>query len=573
MTQKAREKFNKEELDDYFTWVQNVWTNSRGEPLDFKDHKYLEGIYKDQHHSIVYIKGAQLGVSERLISEAVWICDRLGKNVLYTFPTSSQLSDFAQARLEPVFNMSDYLSRITGSMSADEMKEKGLDPGDFKKVGKVGLKQVRNGFLYLRGSQNQQQIISVDADVVFLDERDRFMEAHVPYIDKRLLHSTLKWRREASTPTFPGFGVDNSYKESDQREWQVKCPHCGRWQELDFFKNVDLENAEVFCRFCKKKGIQRLGNGRWYITKPENSEVHGYRISGLYNPRRTTKDLVEQYEKAKNSGFSAMQQFYNQVLGMSFEAEGQKILVSELEAIKGDYETPFKTKGTFAGADVGTKIHVVVSDIYNRKNRYVYIGSVSKFFGPRDSLEELMKQYDIKTMVIDAKPETRKVKELAEAFPNKIYAAYYPTRKFDLNQYFIFDDIKSEVYIDRTISLDYLVSDIHNELVQLPSNAKWIPEFYDHMTASVRVTDIGQKHLSSEELKGMRMQDTPQAKWVEKGADHFFHAANYNRIATIKGATGKALLDFYRSPNSNSNTPQSLTGWKQWIKLSGERIF
>ena len=230
---KAKQKINEEELDNYFTWVKAVWLNARNEPLDFEKHKYLVDIYQDQHPNIIYEKASQMGLSERLISESVWVCDRLSKNVLYVFPTSSQLNDFVQARLEPVFMQSDYLSRITGVLTVDEKKDKNLD--ESKKIQKVGLKQIRNAFLYLRGSQNQQQIISVDSDLIILDERDRFIQEHVPYIDKRLLHSTLKWRREASTPTFPGMGINEGYLNSDQRVWMILCNECGLEQELDFF--------------------------------------------------------------------------------------------------------------------------------------------------------------------------------------------------------------------------------------------------------------------------------------------------------------------------------------------------
>jgi len=46
---------------------------------------------------------------------------------------------------------------------------------------------------------------------VILDERDRFEERNVPYIDKRMLASKLKWRREVSTPTLPGMGIHKAY--------------------------------------------------------------------------------------------------------------------------------------------------------------------------------------------------------------------------------------------------------------------------------------------------------------------------------------------------------------------------
>lgn len=561
--QKAQQKLNKTKLDDYFTWVKAVWLNSRGESLDFTEHKYLIDIYTDQHPNIIYQKAAQMGISERLISEAVWVCDRLKKNSLYTFPTSTQLGDFVQARLEPVFNLSDYLSRITGVLSSDERRDLRIDGK--KKVGKVGLKQIGSAFLYLRGSQNQQQIISVDADCIFLDERDRFTQEHVPYIDKRLLHSTLKWRREASTPTFPGRHINEAYINSDQRAWMLTCKYCGLEQELDFFHNIDTKRMITVCKKCKKP-IDRLKMGRWVPQNPENKEVHGYKISGIYNSRRKVSDLVEHYEKAKLGGFSAMQQFYNQVLGVPYEAEGQSVLLSELDNCRREYEIPVKKHGLcFAGADVGTKIHVIVSEVLGKKNRYIDICAVNNFLGPIDSLEYLMKKYNIKLLVIDAKPETKKVRELIEKFPNKVYAAYYPTRKFDIQDYYVFDDLRLEVYIDRTISIDYLVSSIQNELVELPRNAQYIPEFYDQMMSSQRITDVSKR-------TGQTV-----ARWIERGPDHFLHTANYNRMATVKGGVGAALLDYLKSPDDDQKKdklkPDSLLGWAHWIRLKGDKIF
>lgn len=546
-----------DELDNYYTWVRTVWTNARGEPLDFQEHKYLVDIYKDQHPSIVYQKAAQMGLSERLVSESVWVCDRLHKNSLYVFPTSSQLGDFVQARLEPVFNFSDYLSRITGVLSKDEKEERNVE--NKRKIQKVGLKQIRDNFLYLRGSQNQQQIISVDADATYLDERDRFIQEHVSYIDKRTLHSTLKWRREASTPTFPGRGVSESFLASDQRFWMLTCVHCGLEQELDFFLNIDYEKKITICKECKNS-IRRLGAGRWVAQAPQNKEIHGYKINGIYNPRRTVEELIDTYEKAKISGFSAMQQFYNQVLGLPYEAEGRALLISELDNCTQSYTAPLVVSGCIAGADVGEKIHVIIGKKTDKKLRIVYVGTVSDFLGPADSLENLMEKFNIQRLVVDAKPETRKVRELIARFPNRVFAAYYPTRKFDINDYFTFDDFKSEVFIDRTINLDYLISEIQNEQMELPSNAKFISGFYEQMTSSTRVTEVNPRTGQAE------------ARWMEKSADHFLHAFAYCRIALQKGVLGQALLDSYKDDKKDFPT-YSIASWANLVRTKGMGMF
>ena len=511
-------------------------------------------IYKDQYPNLIFQKSAQIGISERLISESVWVCDRLKKNVLFVFPSANQLNDFVQARLEPVFNQSDYLSRITGVLTVEERKEKQVE--NKKKIQKVGLKQIGSGFLYLRGSQNQQQIISVDADMVCLDERDRFNQDHVPYIDKRLLHSSLKWRREASTPTFPGKGVNASYLESDQRVWMLTCSGCGLEQELDFFFNVDFVKKQTICKSCKKP-IDRLKQGQWVVQNP-SSKVHGYKISGLHNPYRSVSELVDMFEKARNSGFSAMQQFYNQVLGQPYEATGQSLGLTDLNNCSQNYITPFAVTDCFAGVDVGTKLNVVIAKKNNDKLRYVWIGTVSDFFGPADSLEALIIKYNVQMMVVDAAPENRKVRELIEKFPNRIFAAYYPNRKFDIQNYYIFDEFKAEVYIDKTISIDYLISDIQNERVELPSNGKHLIGFYEQMTSSVRVTETNPR------------TGQPQTRWMEKGPDHFLHACNYLRIASLKGIVGQALIESYKEPKEFA--PTSIASWANLVRMKGIRM-
>ena len=554
LLQKAKQQLGKDELNDYFTWINLIWINSRGEPLDFKRHHYLIDIYKDQFQNLVFQKAAQMGISERLISEAVWVCDRLSKNVLFVFPSANQLNDFVQARLEPVFNQSDYLSRITGVLTVEEKKEKNVE--NKKKIQKVGLKQIGSGFLYLRGSQNQQQIISVDADMVALDERDRFNQDLVPYIDKRLLHSSLKWRREASTPTYPGKGVNASYLESDQRVWMLTCSGCGLEQELDFFFNIDFEKKQTICKSCKKT-IDRLKMGRWISQNP-TSNIHGYKISGIHNPYRSVSELIEIFEKAKNSGFSAMQQFYNQVLGLPYEATGQSLSITDLDNCTQNYIMPLEITDCFAGADIGIRINVAIAKKIKDKSRYVWIGTVSNFFGPMDSLEALIIKYNVQMMVVDAAPETRKVRELIEKFPNRIFAAYYPNRRFDIQNYYIFDEFKFEVYLDKTISLDYLVSDIQNGRFDLPSNSKYIPEFYEQMMSSVRVTETNPR------------TGQPQTRWMEKGPDHYLHTFNYCRIASLKGAVGQALIESYKTPKEF--TPDSLGSWANLVRTKGIRF-
>lgn len=536
-------KLKKEKLSDYFTWVRAVWLTSKGDPLDFVQRKYLVDIYRDQYRNVIVMKSSQMGLSERLISEAVWVADQLGLNSLYAFPAQAQLQDFVQARLNPVLVNSEYLKTR-------------VESGDEKKVEKLGLKRVGKGYIYFRGSQNAKQIITIDSDCIFLDERDRFNEDNVPFIEKRLLASELKWRREVSTPTLPGTGIHASYLKSDQRVWQVPCKYCGMYQELDFFKSVDFKKKKLRCIGCKKP-IERFQKGKWVITNPK-SKIHGYKVNGLYNPTVTVSDIIIKYRIAKTSGFSALQQFYNQDLGIPYEVTGQRIQVGELDACKRDYTMPLDVKGCYAGIDVGVSSHhvVVLQRKKDEKVRLVWAGTVKDFFGPLNSIESVINRYAVKISVIDKKPETTKVKELIDKFPHRIYAADYPEMKFSVQEYYKWDEIKCELRLDRTISLDYLISDIQNQRIELPKNIGMVRGFYNQLRSSVRIMDKNKR------------TGVERARWVEKSADHYLHALNYARLAQSRGIIGKALLDYYGKPEEGL-TP----GIIDWLRIHGQRIF
>lgn len=501
----------------------------------------------DQSPNIVITKSAQMGISERLISEAVWLCDQRNVVALYTFPAQTQLQDFVQARIDPVLNASEYLrSRSSGQEAGDRGQ----------RLMKIGLKRIGNGFLYLRGSTNEKQIITIDADCIFLDERDRFSEDSVPYIEKRLLASSMKWQRAASTPTFPMKGIHAVYMESDQKEWQVECKACGLWQEIDFFKNIDFERKIAMCSSCKQE-IDRFADGKWVAKNPE-SKISGYRVNGLYNPMSTIPDILKKYEQANTSGFSAIQQFFNQDLGLPYEASGQRLTAQELENCKGIYLYPVNTTvDCYAGADVGVKyIHmVVVHKAGVDKYKVIWAGTVKNFTGPYSSIEQVMEKYNIKTLVIDKKPETSKVKELIEKYPKRVFAATYPSMQFSVTEFMLWDDIDFEVRLDRTISLDYTISDIQNRKIEFPRNIESVEGFFDQLMSSIRVTEKNPK------------TGVENSRWVEKGDDHYLHALNYARAAQTRGATGKALLDYLRKPEQGF-TPSLV----HWLRVNGQKL-
>jgi len=136
---------------------------TRGKPLDFVNHRYLKQIYEDQSQEIVYQKSAQVGLSERMITECLWLPDQHTKNSIYFFPTGSTVGDLVKERIDQPINASKYLSEMAVRAKASMGKH----------TDSVGLKKLSKGFAYFRSTGSLSNITSVSADAIFVDELDR----------------------------------------------------------------------------------------------------------------------------------------------------------------------------------------------------------------------------------------------------------------------------------------------------------------------------------------------------------------------------------------------------------------
>lgn len=476
-------------------WVQDVW-RPRGEPLDFDNHFYLVQLYQEDHPNIVVQKSAQTGLSENFITESIWLPDQHSYSVGYYYPTKDKIGAWARERIDDPVAQSDYL---LARVDTDNVRQK-----------KVG-----DGWLYLLGSNSIDDLKSFAMDCVIIDEWDDVPQWAYPYYEKRLGHSALKWMRRGSTPTYPEVGIHALFLQSDQYYYHVKCEHCNERQVLDFWENVDVENAQIVCRKCRKS-LNPIQKGEWVAKYPSRS-IRGYHISKLYSPRLDLSALIE---NSKKTAIEEVQQFYNQDLGIPYEPKGARLTDTVLNSCKRNYTLGEELKGTHAGVDVGVYLHVIVSREIEGKTRYVYIGKLQDFMGERDSLEWLLNTYDIKTMVVDIMPETRKVLELIEKYPGRVFGCRYPNTDelANTSEYLKWNDEEGVVSAHRTISLDFTLAEFERQQVELPKNAREIPDFYREMKAPIRVKE-----------KNARGQEV--ARYISSGPDHFAHSANYERIA------------------------------------------
>lgn len=498
--------------------------------FDLAGHLYLRDVYRCRRQEIVIYKASQMGASEWAISYVVHAADVRRANGLYVFPTDTHVSDFSAARIGPAIEASDYLSSIVVDGGRAGAGKRGAD--------RVTLKRIRDNFIYLRGGQvdNQgraAQLKSIDADVLALDEVDE-MDPRAPEIAvKRLGHSSIANILWLSTPSYPGFGIHAKWDECDQREWHIRCEHCGErqvvtinsvvteWDDLERPKawhGMDDGEAWAACTRCGKR-IDPKALGEWVVAFPERP-IAGFHLtkfmSGVLN-------LLAIVESLRTTDETKRKETYNQDLGLPYQPRGGQLTDETLDACRRDFaHKPVGGEKTVLGADVGKVLHVVIrgpQDIETGERPQRFAGEVESF----EALGRLIRQYNVERAVVDALPETRKARELQESLrKGLVWLAYYTSQKtgskrMDEAQWVEADGV---VNLDRTRTLDVTFGRFYDHSNTLPGDAKNIPDYYAHMKASVRALEDGPG--------GQKV-----AVYVASQADHYAHAENYCTSASL----------------------------------------
>jgi len=515
---------------DLLTWtLANRRNLGPNKPFELVNHPFLVDVYQERAREAVFCKAGQVGLSEYAISYALHACDQRRATCLYVFPTDKHVSDFSAARIGPAMEASEYL---------DSIVIEGGAAGGKRGADRVLLKRVRDNFVYFRGAKvdaegNAPQLKSVDGDCLILDEVDE-MDPRAPEIaKKRLGHSEIAEERWISTPTYNGVGIHAKYQASDQREWHVQCGGCGEWQPMTISQVVgewdDLGRpvawngqaegrAFVACRKCGRE-IDRLGPGRWVALYPDRDLV-GYHVTKMFSQQINLLAVVRTLQKTDET---ARKECFNQDLGEPYTPKGGQLINDDLDACRREYgHAPVKIEHgeTVMGVDVGKLLHVVVrgpADPETGERAQRWAGDISGF----DDLTPLMRRYGVRTVVIDALPETRKAREFQSAHPPKtVWLAYYVTQRIGTKraepvQWDIGEGI---VNLDRTRTLDETLAGFYSQTSTLPLNARDITDYYTHLTALVRVLE--------DAPNGQRV-----ARYVNNGPDHLAHAENYCRVA------------------------------------------
>lgn len=478
-------------------WLfNNDIRNEKGEKLDYKDRLFLLDILKDWSKEIVIKKSAQIGGSVTFNIKVLFAIKYLKINVIYTFPTASDVSEFV-------------VSKTNKLLQANPALFKGL-PTD-----NVERKEIDGRFLFFKGTVSDTAPIMTSADLVVHDEVSRSDQKTLEDYKSRTKASDYKGRWLFSNPTTEKDLLDQQWQLSDKKEWMIECP-CGFKQVLVWPESIDLDRKCYQCIRCKEEisnNIRRCGE---WVAQAPGKEISGYHISLLMAPWITAEEIIKDSQ-------GDQEYFYNFVLGEPYNPGDLRVSRSTIL----DNWTPksLVTDNYYLGVDVGNIKHYVLGS----EKGVIKVGRFSAW----KDLDDLLATYNIQSAVIDAMPDNTMSKYYVDTYRQMMMSFFQENANNpQAVVWFGENDKQGIVYSNRNRVIDKLIYEIINAkiLFGLPSDYDF-REYLKHWETLRRVKETNAKGIE-------------RYVWDSTtGEDHFVFATLYYWLALQGQGVGQVFSE------------------------------
>jgi hypothetical protein len=473
------------------------------------------------------MKAAQMGASEYAMTKALHFACKVGGRVIYYFPTDNDVAEFSRDRFAPAVKDSPRLSARV------------------RDIDNVNMKRIAESTIYFRGTNSPIRMRSVPADLLIFDELDVMVPANVELARKRLGHSQYGWEVDVSTPTFPDYGIDARYKESDQRHYLLRCG-CGGWHSLEdeflahhgapndpreeiCFVKGDPGREHLVCLSCGR--VLDPDTGEWVAKYPERP-LHGFHMSKFLSQVVSETDraegcltkpaaLLKLWRKTKFPG-----EYFNSELGLPYLGAEDGLREDDLLALAGKWGMPPTGKGCVMGVDQGNGLHLVIKEPHGDIPLTVRVHNEPQTDALFSHLDRFMETYDVRFCVIDALPNTHAARAFAKRFSGRVWCAYYGSAQKGTATWGFDAENTRMVTVNRTEALD-----AWRDAYTLKKRR--IPRVEDQVTEYVRqMTNILRK-VEEDKTTGQK-----KAVWIQRGPDHYAHADSYAEIALKRFTLG-----------------------------------
>lgn len=483
-------------------------------PFDIDGHEYLEEIFNlPDVPRITHQKAAQMAISTTELLRALYRMDRYAIKGVYYFPTDDDVKDFSQDRCNPIIDNSEYLS---SKMSYD-------------KADNLGLKQMDHSSLYFRGVWTKRKVKSVDADFVTKDEVDEANQENLVFSEDRVLHSAFKWITELSQPSRPDFGINRSFKLSDQRFWHVKCPKCGRLNNIveSFPSNLmhkgkgDNLIAWIGCTRCHAK--LPTTKGQWVPAYPSRSKDHvGFLESQLFSSTTNALDIFKKFTGA--TLLAEKKNFWISMIGLPYYDPELQPISDELMASCESKEFGFlrEAQSSFIGIDVGDVCHATVWGWTGYRLRLLWCEEIlSDDFDGFCKLIERFRGY----FVIDAMPYKNLAKRLCMKYQGWGSIQYFKGEALQEKSEGEGEFQVPVVMHNRTESIDEMVELFREGFFVLPNPKKLAPDELE------RYEKFKSQMKALEKDKTLDKSGYEKTEYKKNVANHYGMSSNSGLIA------------------------------------------
>ncbi|MFL6437473.1 MAG: phage terminase large subunit family protein [Terriglobales bacterium] len=316
----------------------------------------MDAINDPTIETVVIMSSAQIGKTEIINNLLGYFIDQDPSPVLVVMPTLEIAHAWSKDRLSPMLRDTPCLRGRVKEAKAKVSNNTMLH------------KKFPGGHLTIAGANSPSSLASRPIRIVCCDEVDKYPPsagAEGDPVNLAFKRTTTFWNRRhimVSTPTIKGASrIESAYESSDQRHFNVPCPHCNSVQVLKW-RNVTWptghpEEAIYACEHC---GVEltdadkpeMLRRGVWVAEKPGSSTA-GFHVNELYSPWVTWPQMAKAFLEAKKLP-ETLKTWINTSLGETWEQEGESVDDGTLFGRREEYaaQVPQNAIVLTAGIDV-----------------------------------------------------------------------------------------------------------------------------------------------------------------------------------------------------------------------------
>ena len=269
---------------------------------------------------INFCKPTQVGGTEAMNNMLGYLITQYPTQAMIVYPTDTLAKDTSKDRIVPSLTKTQQIKE-----SYDEKRSK-----------QMALK-FRGMTLYITGAGNPGKLASKSVKYLFFDEIDKLDGATKkeasPYNLAKERTRTYPYSKKiytCSTPTLRSNYVWQIHERAEvQKEYFVPCPHCGKYQILDFHQ-IKYENSEglsneqkadtavYVCKECgclisDKEKVKAVQKGEWRKVKGEHiqsPQTVSYHLNCLVSRFLTWREIALEFLKSKDDP-DQLQNFVN----------------------------------------------------------------------------------------------------------------------------------------------------------------------------------------------------------------------------------------------------------------------